>query len=107
MRSWWTARPRRGTSRHGVRAPRTSVGPGVVNCWARRFVRFYAPGLPRRKFRPRPKGCSAWPHDIYLLPESTAKVSWSLFGSVGTEERSLSAWLLLRGLAKLNSTRYL
>ena len=43
-RSWWTARPRRGTRRHAARATRTSGGRGVVNCWARRFVRFYAPG---------------------------------------------------------------
>ena len=60
-----------GQRRHAARATRTSGGRGVVNCWARRFVRFYAPGRPRRKFRPPPKGCSAWPHDIYILPEST------------------------------------
>src|SRR3954470_15385017 len=71
MRSWWTDRPRRGTRRRAVRATRTSGGRGVVNCWARRFVRFYARGRPRRKFRPRPTGCSAWPHDIYIHPEST------------------------------------
>src|SRR5262249_40740392 len=46
-------------------------GRGGVNCWARRFVRLYTPGLPRRKFRPRRKGCSAWPHDLNIQPEST------------------------------------
>ena len=69
-RSWWTARRRRGTRRHAGRATRTSGGRGGVNCWARRFVRFYARGLPRRKFRPQPKGCSAWPRNVYIFPES-------------------------------------
>src|SRR3954453_24020286 len=49
----------------------TSGGPGVARCWARKSVRFYARGPPRRKFRPRPKGCSASPRDVYILPEST------------------------------------
>ena len=33
-----------GQARHAGRATRTSGGRGVVNCWARRFVRFYARG---------------------------------------------------------------
>jgi len=72
-KSWWTARPRRGTRRHGGRATRTSGGRGVVNYWARRFVRFHAREPPRRKSGRRPKGCSAWPREVYILPESTVK----------------------------------
>jgi hypothetical protein len=34
-------------------------------------VRFYVPGSPRKRFRPPPRGCSAWRHDIFVLPEST------------------------------------
>src|SRR5436305_14565287 len=71
MKSWWTDQVRRGTVHHAVRATRTSGGRGVVNCWARKSVRFYAPGSPRKRFRPPPTGCSAWRHDIYILPEST------------------------------------
>ena len=56
-----------GRARHAARATRTSGGRGVVSCWARKFVRFYAPGSPRRKFRPRPNGCSAWPHDMQQI----------------------------------------
>ena len=51
-----------GRSRTGARAMRTSAGRGAANCWRRKFVRFYAPGSPRRKFRPSPSGCSTWPH---------------------------------------------
>ena len=43
-----------GQRRHAARATRTSGGRGGVSCWARKSVRFYAPGSPRRKFRPPP-----------------------------------------------------
>lgn len=69
-RSWCTARPRLGTALRVVQAMRTRDEPGDVNCWARRFGRFYVPGSPRRKFRPPPIGCSAWRRDIHGLPES-------------------------------------
>ena len=52
-----------GRRRCAARATRTSGGRGGVSCWARKFVRFYAPGSPRRKFRPPPNGCSAWLHE--------------------------------------------
>ena len=54
-----------------ARATRTSGGRGGGNCWARKSVRFYAPGSPRRRFRPPPNGCSAWPHDMQEVAEST------------------------------------
>jgi hypothetical protein len=66
------SRPLRlGTTRHAARVTRTSVGRGVVNCWVRKSVRFYVPGLPSMRSGPPPTGCSAWRHDIYILPEST------------------------------------
>src|SRR3954469_23936006 len=71
MRSWWTAQVRRGTAHHAARAKPTSGRHGVVRDWARKFVRFYVPGSPRKRFRPPPTGCSAWRHDTYVLPEST------------------------------------
>ncbi|MEJ7640040.1 MAG: transposase [Singulisphaera sp.] len=72
-RIWRIARARRGISPHAARATRTSGGRGVVSCWARRFVRLYGRGSLRRKFRPRPRGCSTWPHDLQNLPESAVK----------------------------------
>jgi hypothetical protein len=33
---------------------------GVAACWARKSVRFTAPGPSCRRFRPLPNGCSAW-----------------------------------------------
>ncbi|MFO0957386.1 MAG: hypothetical protein U0800_07945 [Isosphaeraceae bacterium] len=68
---WWIDRPPRGTENPAARATRTSGMPGGATCWARRFVRPYARGRPRRKFRPPPKGCSAWPHNSNRFPEST------------------------------------
>ena len=61
--SWWTAGSHPGTIRTVVRATPTSVGPGVGNCWRRKFAGFCTPGSPRRKFKPSPSGCSAWPHE--------------------------------------------
>src|SRR5262249_10294717 len=51
----------------------TSGGPGAVRCWARRFVRLSTRGSRRRKFRPRPNGCSAWPHSMNGVAESTVR----------------------------------
>jgi hypothetical protein len=67
---WWTARPRRGIRRSAARAMPTSGGPGAEHCWARRFMRLYAPALLRQKFRPPLIGCSAWLHEMHGLPES-------------------------------------
>ncbi len=52
-----------GRSEPSPKPRRQASGLARVNCWPRRFARFYAPGSPRRKFGPSPSGCLPWRHE--------------------------------------------